>query len=414
MPDTIQAVKARLLALVGVVLLVAACAQTPPDREALPSVEEALDPPAQCSFLLGEPQGVLVQEVTPDSAADGLLIAGDVIVSFDDQPTPDSTALLAALGEKKAGEMVEIEVMRGDEETRRTITLGDDGGEPRIGVSIRTQYETVEAADIATDIAPGPMVRPISIGGTIYLFDPGARVWERTDIQVPDELNWVSTTSGIYGIQDDVITDVVTDEEVSHDGFEGWEPIRVIGSVDDDLIVVVTQEVPEDSERVAVGVSRFDPVSARTVWAEPVVDGFGIPISALGSPGGDQIVLVGVDEGGTDIMGIDVWSGDGLAQGMEDLVALGTPVGWMDDDTVLFRTEVETGSLLTVPGGDIEEITLESAVGGLPLFPVGDGRSVLAIDDETLVLEDLTLSGDFQVLAENCSVTRVGEPGWAG
>jgi hypothetical protein len=111
-------------------------------------------------------------------------------------------------------------------------------------------------------------------------------------------------------------------------------------------------------------------------------------------------------------MGIDVWSGDGLARGMEGLVPLGTPVGWMDEETVLFRTEVETGTLLAVPGGEIEEITLESSIGGLPLFPVGDGASVLAIDDRTLVLEDLTLAGDFQVLAENCSVNRVGEPGW--
>jgi hypothetical protein len=391
-----------------------ACAQTPPEREALPSVEEALDPPAQCSFLLGEPQGVLVQEVTPDSAADGLLIAGDVIVAFDDQPTPDSTSLLSALGEKEAGDMVEIDVMRGDEETRQTITLGEDGGEPRIGVSIRTQYQTVEAAEIDTEIIPGPMVRPISIGGTVYLFDPGARAWERTDIQVPDELNWVSTASGIYGIQDESITDVVSDEVISHDGYEGWEPIRVIGSAGEDLILVVTQEVPEDPERVAVGVSRFDPVTASTIWAEPVVDGFGIPISALGSPDGDLIVLVGVDEGGAEIVGIDVWSGDGVAQEIEDLVALGTPVGWMDSETVLFRTEAETGSLLDASTGDIEDVTLESAVQGLPLFPVGDGVSVLAIDGQTLVLDDLTLSGDFQVLAENCPVARVGEPGWAG
>jgi hypothetical protein len=352
--------------------------------------------------------------VTPDSAADGLLIAGDVIVAFDDQPTPDSTALLAALGEKEAGEMVEIDVMRGDEETRQTITLGDDGGEPRIGVSIRTQYETVEAAEIGTEIAPGPLVRPISIGGTIYLFDPGARVWERTDVEVDDDLNWVSTRSGIYGIEEEAITDVVSGETISHDGFEGWEPIRVIGSAGDDLILVVTQEVPDDPERVAVGVSRFDPLTATTIWAEPVIEGFGIPISALGSPDGDQIVVVGVDEGGTEIVGIDVWSGDGLPRGMEDLVPLGTPVGWMDDDTVLFRTEVETGSLLEVPGGDVEEITLEGALEGLPLFPVGDAANVLALDDRTLVLDDLSLSGDFQVLAEDCSVTRVGEPGWTG
>lgn len=395
-------------------IVTVACAQTPPERSSLPAVEEAVDPPAQCSFLLGEPQGVLVQEVTPDSAADGLLLAGDIIVAFDDEPTPDSTTLLAALGEKEAGEVVEIEVLRDDEETQQTITLGDDGGEPRIGVSIRTQYQSVEATDIETEITPGPMVRPISIAGGIYLFDPASRTWERTDIAVTDELNWVSAGSGIYVVEEESISNVASGEVVPHDGFEGWEPIRVIGSAGDDLVLVVTQEVPDDPERVAVGVSRFDPVSAETVWAEPVIDGFGIPISALGSPDGDQVVLVGVDEGGAEIMGIDVWSGDGLARGMEGLVALGTPVGWMDEETVLFRTETETGTLLTVPGGETEEIMLESAIEGLPLFPVGDGSTVMAIDDQTLVLEDLTQTGDFQVLAENCSVTRVGEPGWAG
>lgn len=405
--------KTRIAALLVVMLVGVACAQTPPDRDALPSVEEALEPPAQCSFFLGEPQGVLVQEVSPDSAADGLLIAGDVIVAFDNEPTPDSTALLAALDEKEAGDVVEIEVMRGDEETQQTITLGDDGGEPRIGVSIRTQYQTVEADDIDTEITSGPMVRPISIGGTVYLFDPSSRTWERTDIEVADELNWVSAGSGIYAIEGDSITDVESGDVVSDDGFDDWEPIRIIGSAGDDLILVVTQEVPEDPERVAVGVSRFNPVSGRTAWVEPVIDGFGIPISALGSPDAEQIVVVGVDEGGTEIMGIDVWSGDGVAQGMEGLVDLGTPVGWTDDETVLFRTEAETGSLLTVPGGEIEEITLEAAIGGLPLFPVGDGRTVLAIDGRTLVLDDLTLAGDFQVLAENCSVSRIGEPGWA-
>jgi PDZ domain len=395
-------------------LVGAACAQTPPERDALPSVEDALDPPAQCSFLLGEPQGVLVQEVTPESAADGLLIAGDVIVAFDDEPTPDSTSLLAALDGKEAGEVVELDVMRGDEETQQTITLGEDGGEPRIGVSIRTQYQTVEASDIDTEIEPGPTVRPISIGGTIYLFDPASKTWERTDTEVDDEVNWVSAGSGIYAIEEGSITDIGSGEVIPYDGFEDWEPIRIIGSAGDDLILVVTQEVPEDPERVAVGVSRFNPGSARTVWAEPVVDGFGIPISALGSPDGSQLVVVGVDEGGTEIVGIDVWSGDGVARGMEGLVDLGTPVGWTDDETVLFRTESETGSLVTVPGGDTEEITLESAVAGLPLFPVGDGRNVLAIDEQTLVVDDLTLTGDFEVLAENCSVTRVGEPGWAG
>jgi hypothetical protein len=392
-----------------------ACAATPPARSSLPDVDQALDPPAQCTFLVGDPQGVLVQDVVEDSAADGLLIVGDVIVSIDDQPTPDSETLLAALGDRDVGEVVEIEVLRGDEETRSSLTLGENpeaAGQPRIGVMIRTQHQPVEASDVDTAVTPGPLTRPISIAGTIYLFDSGGNVWERTDVEVPDELNWVSTTSGLYGIQEEAITDLESGEAIPHDGFEEWEPIRVIGSGGSDLILVVTQAVPDDPERVAVGVSRFNPVAKETIWAQPVLDGFGIPISALGSPDGDAIAIVGVNEGGSEITGVDVWDGDGIPGGLEDLVSLGTPVGWMDDDSVLFRTAVEVASLFTVSSGETEEIALESVVGGLPLFPIGDSRSVLAIDDQSLVLDDLTLTGDLQVLAENCSFGRVGDPGW--
>lgn len=404
--------KRRIPALAVTSLLALSCATAPPERDALPSVEEALDPPAQCTLLIGEPQGVLVQEVTPDSSADGLLVAGDVIVSFDNQPTPDSEALLAALGDKEVGEVVELEVLRDDTETRETLTLGDDAGQPRIGVMIRTQYQAVGAPDLESEVEPGPLTRPISIAGTLYLFDAGGNLWERTEVEVPNDLNWVATTSSIYGIQEEDITDLLSGEQVPHDGFEGWEPIRVIGSAGPHLILVVTQQVPEDPERVAVGVSRFDPTTNETIWAQPVVDGFGIPISALGSPDGDEIVVVGVNEGGSEITGVDVWDGDGIPRGMEDLVSLGTPVGWMDEDSVLFRTQVEVTSVLDVASGASEEITLESVIGGLPLFPVGDSRSVLAIDGQSLVREDLTLAGDLQVLAENCSIGRVGEPGW--
>jgi hypothetical protein len=271
----------------------------------------------------------------------------------------------------------------------------------------------VEAAHIDTEVEPGPLTRPISISGLIFLFDAGSNVWERTEVEVAEEINWVATTAGLYGIQEEVISDLVSGEEIPHDGFEGWEPIRVIGSAGVDVILVVTQEVPDEPERVAVGVSRFNPLTSQTVWAQPVVDGFGIPISALGSPDGEAIVVVGVDEGGSEITGIDVWDGDGNARGMQDLVALGTPVGWMDDESLLFRTDVEVASLLTLPGGDTEELTLEPAIGGLPLFPVGDGRGVLALDSQSLVLDDVNLVGDLQVLAENCGFGRVGEPGWS-
>ena len=43
-----------------------------------------------------------------------------------------------------------------------------------------------------------------------------------------------------------------------------------------------------------------------------------------------------------------------------------------------------------------------------------DTRANEVADEPTHDEDDVTRTGDFQVLAENCSVTRVGEPGWSG
>jgi hypothetical protein len=399
-----------------IAILSVACAPTPPERSALPEVDEVLDPPAECGFLVGDPQGVLVQEVVPASAAEGILLAGDVIISFDDQPTPDSDALLTALSDRSAGDVVEVGFLRDEEEAQGTLTLGanpdDSEGDPRIGVMIRTQYQVVPASEATTELKPGPLTRPISIAGTIFLFDPGANSWERTGLDVSDETNWVATTSGMYAIEAGVVTDLADDEEIPHDGFEGWDPVRLIGSIGPDLMLVVTQDLNDGTGRVAVGISRFDPEAMATSWVEPVADGFGIPVFALGSPDTTSMVVVGVAEGGSDITGVEVWDGDGSVSGLSGLVDLGTPVGWMDEERVLFRTDVELATMLDVSGGSTEQLMLESAVGGIPLFPVGDSRSVLAVDGQSLLFEDLTVTGDLRVLAENCTFGRVGEPGW--
>jgi hypothetical protein len=277
---------------------------------------------------------------------------------------------------------------------------------------IRTQYQVLPASEVETGSTTGPLTRPISIAGTIFLFDPVTSTWARTTVSVPDELNWVATTSGVYAIDDGAFTDLTTGEPVPHDGFEGWEPVRIIGSAGADLVLVVTQAVPDDPERVAVGISRFDPVREASLWAEPVVEGFGIPISAMGSPDGESVMVVGVGEGGTEITGVALWDGDGTVVDTPDLTELGTPVGWMDEESVLFRTDVGLATRFTVSDGQTGAIELESAVEGLPLFPVGDGRGVLAVDGQVLVLEDVTVSGDLRVLAENCVIGRIGEPGW--
>ncbi|MEX1134167.1 MAG: PDZ domain-containing protein [Acidimicrobiia bacterium] len=77
-----------------------ACATAPPERSALPDVGEVLELPVACSFFIGEPQGVEVSEVVEDTAADGVLEAGDVIVALNGKATADSEHLRQALSEQ--------------------------------------------------------------------------------------------------------------------------------------------------------------------------------------------------------------------------------------------------------------------------------------------------------------------------
>jgi hypothetical protein len=378
-------------------------------------VSEALDPPAQCSFLVGEPKGALVEEVLAGSAADGLLLAGDVIVTLEGEPTPSADALVGAMAGKSPGDQIEIEYLRGDEEGRASMQLGaspDDPDKAMIGVLITTEYETILASDAAGPIDPGVSTRPISIGDRMYLFDPIAAGWERTEITVPAEVEWVATTRGVYALDEGTLSDLVTGEDLDLDELAGWDAVRAIGSIGPDLILFVTQPVTDAPDRVTVGVARFDPEQLETIWAEPVLAGFGIPVTAAGSPNGDLLALTGVSNDGTAITGVQVWDGDGFDTGLTNLLPLGAPVGWLDDDNLMLTSEEVVATRLDVTTGESEQVILDAQISGLPIFPVGDGHSLLAVDGRTLVLDDLEQEGEVRVLAQDCTFNRVGEPGW--
>ncbi|HEX5695092.1 MAG TPA: PDZ domain-containing protein [Acidimicrobiia bacterium] len=407
--------KRRFLLLFVTVVLAVACAPTPPERAPLPRVEEVLEPAAACTFLIGEPGGVLVNDVIDDSAADGLLLVGDVIVAVDAEPTPDSNALLASLADKSPGDAVEIDYLRNNAETTGTLTLGADPaqpGRPLMGVMIRTRYQTILAEEAPTDLAPTAATRPVSIGEMIYLLDPLTGEWAKTDATVEDDVDWIAASSSVYRLDEGDLVNMISSEVIPHDAPDGWEPLRVIGSIGPDLIIVVSQPAAGSSETVRLAISRFDPQAGATVWVEPVVDAFGLPISALGSPDGETMVVVGVSEDGTQLTGIDLRDGDGADLDSEELVSLGTPVGWMDDRTLLFRTSNETATRVEAATGSTEEVTLDPAVAGLPLFPVGDGHNVLAVDGQSLILDDLDRDEEVRILAENCPIGRIGDPRW--
>jgi hypothetical protein len=398
-----------------VVLIATACVAAPPERGSLPDVAEALDPPAQCSFLLGDPQGVLIEDVEADTAADGVLMAGDVIVAIEGRATTDTDDLVDIMEGRSPGDEIEIDYRRDDTEASATIALGSDPGDPErpmIGVLISTRFETVPATDAIDPIDPGPAARPISIGDTIYLLDPLEPAWEKTDVVVPDGTDWVATTDGIYRMQDETLTELIEDVELDLGQLDGWDPVRVIGSVGRDLLLVVTRPVPGDPDQVTVGIARFDPHGPTTVWVEPILAGFGIPVSAIGSPDGENLILVGVNDDGSEVIGVRIWDADGFDTGHEELVTLGAPVGWLDGGTVLFRTEETVAVELDAVSGESGQVMLDTRIAGLPLYPVGDGHNVLVVDGRSLILEDLDSEAEVRTLAENCTFNRMGEPGW--
>jgi hypothetical protein len=392
---------------------------SPPERATLPEVAEVLDPPVACSFLIGDPRGILVSEVMEDTAADGVLEAGDVIVAVNGVGTVDTEGLREALDQQAVGDEIEVEILREGAEETAALTLGanpDDPDRVYIGVMIRTDYDQMLASEADDEVVAAPTSRSLTIGGTIFGGDPTLSTWSNTGIQMANESNWVSATDGVYLLEtggSQALMEMTSGEEIAYELSDEWSPVRLIGSVDEDLLVAATSPVPEDPSLVSVGLARLDPHSGETEWVVGIVEGFGVPISAWGSPDTGLIAVAGVEADTSEITGIQLLDSEGQITGIGDLVSLGTPVGWLDGKTALFRTSGNTVSALDVDTGAVEEFQLDPSVEPAPVFAVADGRSVIAVRGRSLVIDDLTAESEVRVLAENCTINRVGETGWA-
>ena len=408
--------KASLIALTAV--LVGACTVAPPDRGTLPDVGEALDPPVACSFLVGPPRGVSVDEVLADTGADGVLEAGDVIVAINGLETIDSDHLRDALSEQSVGDAIDIDLLRDGTDTSTEMILGpnpDDPDRPFMGVMIRTAYDQMEPAEAEATIPQVATSRAVVVGGLLYGVEPSQALWSNTKVGIAEDTNWVATSESVFGLStgdDRVLTDILSGEVINYPVVDGWTPARLIGSIDGDLLIAVTQEVPDQPELVAVATARFDPETGDTEWIEPISEGFGVPVTAWASPGGDFITIGGVEPDTATLSGVDMLTSEGVTAGLDELLGLGSPIGWLDDETAAFRTSVTTISEVNAVTGKVTEVTLDDALEGVPLYAVADGHSVLAVSDRSLLLDDLTTDNELRVLAENCSLGRIGDTGW--
>lgn len=72
----------------------------------------------------GQTTGLLVVELVPGGPADRAgVIVGDVLVRLDGTPLTDPRALVAALLARRAGDRVDVELLRGGRHQRRTVTV---------------------------------------------------------------------------------------------------------------------------------------------------------------------------------------------------------------------------------------------------------------------------------------------------
>jgi len=71
------------------------------------------------------PTGALVNRVEPGTAAAAAgIVSGDVIASMDGQAVPDFDRLTARIAQHQPGEAVEVEIVRGPERKKLSVTLG--------------------------------------------------------------------------------------------------------------------------------------------------------------------------------------------------------------------------------------------------------------------------------------------------
>jgi hypothetical protein len=406
-------------AVVAMALVVSACVAEPPERASLPDVAEVLPKAQGCVLSIGDPRGVVIDTVVTGSAADGLLRTGDIILSIDDVETLTAGELTSLMADRSPGDEIEVAYERAGARSETPLVLGahpDDDSRPQIGILIRTSYDTIPVADADQTVTPSFTARLVVLGETLVAVDPTTGAWSVIEQDLALGSSWVATTRGIYSLVDEPgspITDALTEEPVPVDDFQDWEPRRLIGSLGERLLVVVTTDIPEQPGFVNVGIALFDPVTGETLWVTPVLTGFGVPVTAFGAPDRSGFVVVGADSETGAVTGVEFFDAFGSRRDVGTLTDLGTPIGWFDGTSMAFRPNPEQLAVYDFADGSIRNFTVPGGMLDSLIAAVGDGSQILAIDGRNLLISDLTsASSEIRTLAENCSISRIGEPGW--
>lgn len=446
----------------------AACGVSSPERVPLqvpdrvtPDRINPTDPEAvfagrgECLLAVGA--GVKVLEVLPDTAAQQVLQAGDVVTGVNGVAVGSLESLLSITSGMQVGAPVEVTGLRGGEPFTAGISLGpapENSARPIVGFIPETKLEATSPADLspvraAPDRASAAYSRPVVLGGRILRFNPLDSSWH----QYPG-----IPTSRMAGLGAELYTLAVSDhprallrigeehEVLAFDqppdipglGAASGEMVfeAVLGSVGRLLLVSARMsEAPaaatDDDSAPAGGAGLTyllvgaDPVAGEIAWARPLpLSPQGFPWTAVAgyrSPAGDQ-VLVGMAEedpalsARTAVLTYLVMDDLGRAlprPGLEDLAAAGVVTGWYDDDSLLYVEPAavprvatwtfdsgEHTLLLTVAEEEARDLRL--------VTPVGDGRHLLRIADSGVAMIDGEQRSVVRPAASGCSYSPIG------
>jgi hypothetical protein len=403
----------------SLLLVATACVAQPPERSPLPDVGEVVPEPIGCQVSVGEPSGVKVVSVLPDTPAVGVFQEQDLIIEIDGTAIDTRPALFELMNGYAPGDTIEITYIRGDDTMTDSVTLTanpSDGTRPLIGLTLLTAFTTISLEEANDIVEPSRAARPLDVGGQIYLFDPLANTWQPLGISPPDDARWASTSTGIYSVTgtDTVqILDLITGGTIEDDGFEGWELRRLMGAVGDDLIVLITSEVLDQPGFINLAIAGFDPLSAETLWISPISTTFGVPVSAIGSLDDSAFLLIGVGAETGEESGFAVYNSRGMPQEATISLELGEPIGWFDVQSMAFQTGEDMITVANLIDGSSTTYPLpQGLIGASAVATVGDGQHIIAISGRNLMLHDLANAGDSQPVATNCAVGQTGDPGW--
>lgn len=377
--------------------------------------------PQTCVVLIGESLGVAIEDVIVDSAADGVLLSGDVLVSVDGEEVTSATVLREILATRAVGDSVSIVVRRDGDEMSQEVVLGanpDAPDRPMLGVLVTTAFERIPPTELGTGTElDSDFARATSIAGQMYAFDPIAGSWTSLDFATPAQ-TWAVIGDRILTLEnpntaDSALVDHVNGEELLFE-VAGWNGSQILGTLDDGIVTAVTRPVEGEADLVQVAVMLVDFIRRTAVWIWPASPELGLPVASFPSPDKSRLLIVGQDQETSEFRHTVL-----LATGQVQVEGLTSPagaiaLGWYDDESILVGSDLGGLALVDIESDESTVVELPAAIGTIRrAWPVGDGTHLLAETGASLVRFERDGGEEIRTLADNCQLELLGDPGFA-